>query len=87
MAFTLTKQNVMLVASDSESGIIGLTGDPNFNELYQNANGEGGQKKKRPEQSVDLEIVDVNLMKKVTKEHTSKELKGHSPVVILRKSE
>ncbi|KAH1020792.1 hypothetical protein HUJ04_010396 [Dendroctonus ponderosae] len=85
MAFTLTKQNVMLVASDSENGIIGLTGDPAFSELCQDANGEGGQKKKETEQFLGLEIVDANLMKRVTKDNTSKELNGHSPVVIICK--
>nr|AEE63538.1 unknown [Dendroctonus ponderosae] len=85
MAFTLTKQNVMLVASDSENGIIGLTGDPAFSELCQDENGEGGQKKKKTEHFLGLEIVDANLMKRVTKDHTSKELNGHSPVVIICK--
>lgn len=86
MAYVITKLNVILITSDSESGIIGLTGDPTFGEICQEANGEGSQKKKQKGHSLELEIVDVEIIKRSTQDSLSGETKGHSPVVVLDKS-
>lgn len=86
MAYVITKLNVILITSDSESGIVGLTGDPTFGEICQEANGEGGQKKKQKGHSLELEIVDVEIIKRSTQDTLSGETKGHSPVVVLDKS-
>lgn len=87
MAYVITKLNVILITSDSESGIIGLTGDPTFGEICQEANGEGSQKKKQKGHSLELEIVDVEIIKRSTQDSLSGETKGHSPVVVLDKKQ
>lgn len=86
MAFTISKLNVIFVTSDSESGIIGLTGDPAFGEIFQEADGEGSQRKKKNDQTLTLDIVDMIMIKKVTRDNINEELKTHSPVVVLDKS-
>ncbi|KAL1505588.1 hypothetical protein ABEB36_005118 [Hypothenemus hampei] len=87
MAFIFPKRNIILVTSDSESGIVGLTGDASFGEICQDANIEGGSKKKKQNQTLELEIVDINLIKKVTNDPLSGEIKGHSPVVVVNKKQ
>ncbi|XP_050303233.1 ufm1-specific protease 2 [Anthonomus grandis grandis] len=85
MAFTIPKLNILLVTSDSESGIIGLTGDPAFGEICQEANCEGPERKKKNDQTLKLDAVDISLIKRATRDGFIIEPKSHSPVVILDK--
>ncbi|XP_066258087.1 ufm1-specific protease 2 [Euwallacea similis] len=84
MAYTLCRPNIILVTSDSENGIVGLSGDPTFGEICQDADGEGGQKRKKYRQS--MEIVKANMLKRVTHDSLNGELKGHSPIVVVNKN-
>ncbi|CAG9762852.1 unnamed protein product [Ceutorhynchus assimilis] len=80
MAFTIAKLNVILVTNDSEmNGIIGINDDPAFGDICQEANTEGPQRKTKTNQ---LDIIDVSIMKKMSKDG---EAKNHSPVVVLDK--
>ncbi|XP_060532447.1 ufm1-specific protease 2 [Cylas formicarius] len=82
IAFTFNSLNVILVANDNENGIIGLTGDPSFGEVCDEANikNEGIQKKKKNLNN-NLEIVDMRMLKKVTSSDPNSENTSHSPVV------
>ncbi|KAF7267982.1 hypothetical protein GWI33_018826 [Rhynchophorus ferrugineus] len=85
-AFKLPKLNVILSGKNNENDIIGLPGDPTIADVFESSDlSEGNQKKKYIEKQLSLDVIDVSLLRKVTKDESSIEEKKHAPVVVLDK--
>lgn len=89
MAFNFPKTNIYLMGNDNESGIIGLTGNPNMNELCDESSdsNEGVIVRKKKTNSLEMVVISVNMFKRVTVEGTSSFTKQHGPIFILDKRE
>lgn len=86
-AFKVPKLNVILNAKNNENDIIGLTGDPTIANIFESNNQtEGNQKKKIVEKQLNVDIININLLRKATKDENIIDGEKHAPVVILDKS-
>lgn len=86
MAFVFEKKNIYLLGNDHEGGIVGITGDPTVGELcdVSSESNEGCTKKKKQE-SVAMDILGVNMLKRTTVEGSGSLTKPHGPVFLLDK--
>jgi hypothetical protein len=87
MTFGFNKSSVYLLGGDSESGVVGVTGNPSIGELCDESNepSEGGARKKRV-QNYEVDVMRVNMLKKMTKENGLVGGKEHAPLCVLDKS-
>ncbi|RZC36766.1 ufm1-specific protease 2 [Asbolus verrucosus] len=87
MSFGFKKSNLYLLGSDNDNGVVGITGNPSIGELCDESNepSEGGARRKKI-QNYDLDVMKVNMLKKVTKENGVVGGKEHAPLCVLDKS-
>jgi hypothetical protein len=88
MTFGFNKSSVYLLGGDSESGVVGVTGNPSIGELCDESNepSEGGARKKRV-QNYEVDVMRVNMLKKMTKENGLVGGKEHAPLCVLDKKQ
>lgn len=86
--FKIAKTNVILFGNEAENNIIGASGQPTVVDMCEESNEtvEGIPRKKKT-QSFNLDILDVAILRRVTKDTQNVVMKEHAPLCILEKSE
>lgn len=84
--FKIAKTNVILCGSEAENNLIGASGQPTVIDMCEESNEivEGIPRKKKT-QSFNLDILDVDILRRVTKDTQTIVTKEHAPLCILEK--
>lgn len=85
--FKIAKTNVILFGSEAENSIVGASGQPTVVDMCEESNEtvEGIPRKKKT-QSFNLDILDVSILRRVTKDAQNVVTQEHAPLCILEKS-
>lgn len=75
------------MGSDLETGLTGLSGDPEVGQLCFSANtSEGSGNNRLRKKPTEVEFLQVSMLKKATKEFNVEGSKYHAPVIDVNKS-
>ncbi|CAH0560134.1 unnamed protein product [Brassicogethes aeneus] len=88
IAFNFEKHNIFLLENEFDNPIIGISGESIISELCSENNDQNeGNTRKKKNQTAELQILNVNFLRRNTKLDSENDIKNHAPICIFSKKQ